>query len=202
MAQLQLLIAAAAYAQDKNVANATWAGTRGAASGGTAGVYVSGEFSGVNYFSHRVFLSWNTSAIPDDAIIDSASLTLQISGKDTTNDASMCLTGHTADSDTVLADADYNNITLNSPVEYSARSANWSTIPLNTDFVLTLNASGIAAISKTGYTKLCLRSSRDVDNSAPAARCYCGVSVATLTINYHSPNSGSPLFFRGGAAIG
>lgn len=201
MSQLQLLIAAAAYAQDKNANNAAWATARGAASGTTSGVYVGAEKSGAPYFVYRTFFSWDTSAIPDDAIIDIATLTMQISGKDTTNDFAIALAGHTAASDTVIADADFDNVTLNSPTEFTTRSANISTIPLNTDFVLTLNAAGLAAINKTGYTKLCTRSSKDVDNSTPTARSYASITVATLTIEYHLPGEGPAIFFDGGLAL-
>lgn len=81
---------------------------------------------------------------------------------------SAVLTASTQADGATLAQADYDNITLNSPTELASRItyASWNQNGYNN---FTLNAAGIAALNKTpgGYTKFCLRTSSDVDNVEP-----------------------------------
>ena len=202
----QLIISAAInptlrkYWQDRYATDNTFSTARGASTGTQSGAYVGCEKNGVPYYVFRNFTSYDTSSIPDHAIITSATLAFVNSGKDTSNDFNVCLTQSTA-GDTSLADDDFNNITLNSPTELADRTAAVSTFDASATITFTLNASGLSHISKTGYTKFCFRSSKDVDNSTPTARSYCSMGTGTFTINY--TDGGNPMFFSdGGVTLG
>lgn len=179
-----------AFFADKLATSATYSTARGATTGTTSGSFVGNEKISTTYYVYRTFTSLDTSSLPDDAVIESAIVRVTLEGKDTTNDFTIALTGHTSASDSTLADGDFDNITLNSPTEFASRSNNVSTYsnPQTHDF--TLNASGIAAISKTGYSKFCFRNSGDVDNTTPTARCYVGISNVILTVNTAEPSGG------------
>lgn len=179
-----------AFFADRMASNATYSTARGATTGAASGSFVGNEKISTTYYVYRTFTSIDTSSIPDDAVIESATLQIRLEGKDTTNDFTIVLTGHTSASDTSLADGDFDNITLNSPTEYANRTSNVSTYsnPQTHDFVL--NASGITAINKTGYSKFCFRNSGDVDNTSPTARSYVGISNVVLTVNTQEPSGG------------
>ena len=173
----------AAFYTDRTSENAIWATARSATTGTSTGRYTGAELVGGNYKIYRSFMSVSTASIPDTDTIISGTLTIAFGAKDTTNDFVVALTGHTSDSDITLADADFNNITLNSPTEYATRTNNVSTYANPENHTFTLNTNGLGAISKTGYTKFCLRSSKDVDNSTPNNRSFLALGATfTLTI--------------------
>lgn len=184
----QFTFSSPAFFADRLAQNATYSTARGATTGAASGSFVGNEKISSTYYVYRTFTSIDTSSIPDDAVIESATVRITLEGKDTTNDFTIALTGHTSASNTTLADADFDNITLNSPTEFASRSNNVSTYsnPQTHDF--TLNSSGIAAISKSGYSKFCFRNSGDVDNTTPTARCYVGISNVVLTVNTAEPS--------------
>ena len=170
--------------------DAVWATSRGAATGDSTGdaAYMGGELS-ATYDIYRYFLKFDTSSLPDTAIITSATLELYFVARDTTNDFTIATQTHTAPNET-LATADFDALTVDTPTEFSDRSANVSTLTLNVYTSFTLNAAGLAAISKTGYTLIAVRSSKDVDNATPTGRSYVQAQSDTeanppkLTINY------------------
>jgi hypothetical protein len=103
----------------------------------------------------RTFFSFDTSGIPNDATIDSATLTLR--GYDKKNEFSatwvLALYDAILNNPTLVAAGDFANagvVLLSSTIAYAA----WST---SGDNVLTLNAAGLANISKTGNTIMCVR---------------------------------------------
>lgn len=118
--------------------------------------------------TRSIFL-FDTSALPDDAIISSAVLSFYGESKSDGLSATPNINVYSANpaSDVALVGADYSTCGstpfCDTPVTY----AGWSTSGYN-DF--TLNATGIAAISKTGLTKLSLRNAAyDVGATPPAS---------------------------------
>jgi hypothetical protein len=115
--------------------------------------------TGSTHGVYRHFCSFDTSGIPDTATVDSATLTVRVSklyGATTIG-----LYSSLAASATVLVAGDFSKFgsTLYSSSDVSATG--------NISFAL--NAAGLAAISKTGYTKFCLREyTHDGLNVAPA----------------------------------
>lgn len=101
---------------------------------------------------YRLIYLFNTAALPDDAIIDGAVLSLFGSSK-TDNlgiNPSAVVVSSAPASNTVLAAGDFDSlgvVALSNVIAY----ADWSITGYN-DF--TLNAAGLALISKTGITKL------------------------------------------------
>lgn len=119
-----------------------------------------------------IFL-FNTIALPDDAVISSA--TLQVYGTHKVDSGgiapSLCLYGVTPASDTELADSDYGTF---GTTAYSdlLTYATWTEDAWNT---FTLNAAGLAAINKAGMTRFGVRDALydvadelDPDNHDPA----------------------------------
>lgn len=147
------------------------------------------------YRSFFPFLTGNTLA---GTTITAGTFTLTDTGagKSDAFTESLVLTGSTQTDPTALAQADYDNITKDSPTEFATRItfASWTTT--NT---YTLNAAGLLAINKTaaGYTKFCTRGSKDVDNSEPTdgsgfVRCYLAAQTGTsedpvLVVTYTLP---------------
>jgi len=116
---------------------------------------------------HRLVFIFDTSDLPNDCTIDSATLVIKCTAK---SDAlsftpDVAVYGATTLSDTNVVAADYQ--TVASTVFSNVIAYGDITAGQNQTF--TLNAAGLAAISKTGKTKFCLRNANcDVANSAPS----------------------------------
>lgn len=113
-----------------------------------------------DYNIRRVLLPIDTSSLPDDAIISSVALRLYGYGDSSNTDFNIVATGYTGSYPMTVNDFDDFG-----SVSYGTLSTvGWSLAGYNT---LNLNASGIAAINKTGITLLGLRSSNDISASVP-----------------------------------
>jgi len=115
---------------------------------------------------YRTFLLFDTSSIGGAATIDSA--TLAIYGNTKSNSSGWSLASNiyssSPASNTALALEDYDQVgetAFATAIAY----ADWATGGYNT---FTLNASGIAAIDKTGISKFSHRFVKDADNDAPS----------------------------------
>ncbi len=118
------------------------------------------------YYFYRAIFTFDTSALPDAAIISAA--VLSIYGTSKYDDSSWALAfglvqGISA-SNTALAASDFQANTYTTRFATDISYAGYSITGYN-DF--TLNATGKAAISKTGVSKFCLKHSADIDNVAP-----------------------------------
>lgn len=150
--------------------NATWATVRGATTGtAAAGGTNSGSdaprsilFSAV-YYIGRCFLPFDTSAIPDGDTISSATFSLYFNSFSGTESTTLEVVQTSQASNTALANGDYDNLTFTSggSISYPTATAGYKDI--------TLNATGLSWISKTGYTKLGAITGFDLNNSAPTA---------------------------------
>lgn len=116
-------------------------------------------------FIGRVFALFDTAAIPDDAIITSANLSIRGNNvADTWGTAELAVYSSNPASDTSLSTADYDQLGTTAFSDY-IDSGSFSTSGYNE---FTLNANGINAINKTGITKLGLRVVWDADDNPPA----------------------------------
>jgi hypothetical protein len=154
--------------------SATWAGCRNGgtlALGGSTGTIVTlfWQLLASVYTLYRAFLYFDTSAIPDTASVIAA--TLGVYAPNGRSRPVAFFQGTQADA---LGTTDWNAFTGS---EICSRIT-----PATSGFHdLTLNADGLAAISKTGLTKFCIREGYDVDNTAPA-------SLARSTQSFGSGN--------------
>ena len=111
----------------------------------------------------RVMMSFDTSALTASAEIDSATLTFELVGSTDNYNQSVNITAANPVGEIVVA-SDYqtvSNTRLASDYDITNLPSNGSL------FTLTLNAAGLAYISKTGYTEFALRMGADIDNSSP-----------------------------------
>jgi hypothetical protein len=114
---------------------------------------------GTTYYIDRFFLPFDTSAIPDNATITSAVLSVYV---DSTSGGARdwCLVNTTQADPTSLASGDYSKMgSTEGATRQTVSSTGWL------DF--TLNATGLSWINKQGYTLLGLRDNKDLDNVAP-----------------------------------
>lgn len=128
----------------------------------------SAKVSASDWYVYRTIYNINTAALPDTDTIDSAVFSAYGSAIEAADDAdssSAVLVGASPASDTALVDGDYDSLGTTSfgSIAISA----WSRVAYN-DF--TLNASGLAYISKTGYTNFGGRTELDRANTEPTGR--------------------------------
>lgn len=127
----------------------------------TANLYAA--FVGGVFHLTRVFLPFDTSGLDDAATIDGGVLTVRCSSIVQNNgthfDAGVVQT--TQASNTVLANADFDQC---GAVDGATEGATRVAITTTGAKVFTLNATGISWISKTGFTKLGIRTNQDLDD--------------------------------------
>ena len=112
----------------------------------------------------RSFFLFDTSAITDTDTISSATLSLYGSSKEDNGNQAVAIVASTPASNTAIVSGDHANVgstRFASDIDITAAS-----IVGYNDFAL--NASGLAAISKTGVSKFAARLSGDVDASEPS----------------------------------
>lgn len=132
----------------------------------------------------RMIFVFDTSSIPDTDTIDSAVASFYPSAAGSSaNSESVSLVEATTASNTALAVGDYDGYGT-TKLASDITMASWSTGAYK-DF--TLNGTGIALISKTGTTKLGLRTSGDVSNTAPTGANTAGVYFADQTGTTNDP---------------
>lgn len=154
--------------------NAAWATCRNAADGdatdstGATSDTIAAHLNVATYEIYRFFDKFliGTETVPVGATITDATYRKYLNAKGTVNDFNLVTSAHTAP-DTTLGTGDFDALTVNSPAEYSERSALVSTIGTGTFIEFALNVTGKAAVSPGNYFKIALRSSKDVDNSTP-----------------------------------
>lgn len=126
--------------------------------------YVGQKFGASDYFIYRGFTFFDTSAIPDGAVFTSARLSLY--GEVDASDQDFFLViqnGQPTSPHNPLLSYDY------SFGNYSGNGGSFNSSSFSTTgyINITLNATGLNWINKTGTTKLCLRSDRDIDALIP-----------------------------------
>lgn len=178
----------------------TWAAVQTATSG-TAEVNTtpSAVYSEPGFFMGRVFLPFDTSVLPDNAVITAATLRLFVSVvNDNDNDGNdfIRVVESTQASNTLIASTDFDNVNSTA----LATDIDITSISVNTFIDFTLNSTGLALINTTGFTKLALREGHDVSND-PITTGLTGISIhpadgankpqLIITYSFPSPTAGS-----------
>lgn len=189
----------------------SWASVRSQATAGTTSVtnstdtFIQGELvGGTTWAISRSVFNFDTSALTAGTTITGAVFSLYSTGSgstlEVTNPANISVVVATPASTATLASSDY-------------ASSHFGTTKLSTDYSIatfnvspgqyhdiTLNASGIAAINKTGITTLGVRPSNDFsDATAPTNRSFSNCDMADngsnppkLTVTYTTLSTLSP----------
>jgi hypothetical protein len=142
----------------------TYDAVEGTVSSSAIDLYIGQAFNPPLYTVYRGFVFFDTSAIPDGASITSASLSLY--GDVDASDQDFFLViqnGQPTNPHDPLAPYDYYH------GNYSGNGGSFNTSGFSISGYnnITLNATGRSWINKTGMTKLCLRSNRDIFNVPP-----------------------------------
>lgn len=192
--------------------NATWATVRGAtvgdanyvsdgddpATGLDAILQAGTRKSGTDYMIQRCFMLFDTSSLSDSDVILSSNLKLNVSvssSNDNDGNDYMAIVTSTPASNTALVAGDFDQLGT------TAQTNNIDLTSMGTGWVtFDLNATGLAAIAKTGVTKFGAREGHDVINEAPVADynwMIAGTSETankpTLNVLYPS-SGGSPIY--------
>lgn len=166
------------YVTYTDAGDATWATVRGAAAAngnGDADIFLSvelltGTAAGTWQMLTRSILGFATAGIPDDATITAADLKLTVTADAPLPDnlsQGLNLSTITAPaSATAIANGDYN-VTKYGSTKLCDTDRALTGMAADTQYTFTLNASGLAAISKTGVTWLALRLADDITNTEP-----------------------------------
>ena len=153
----------------------------GSVSASAMNFYVGQKFDPMGYFIYRGFTFFDTSAIPDDATI--ASATLSLYGEVDASDQDFFLiiqNGQPASPHDPLQSDDYYH------GNYSGNGGSLNTTGFSSSGCnnITLNSTGRSWINKTGMTKLCLRSSRDINSVAPTINEYVRIYTSEQGSGY------------------
>lgn len=161
----QLVVNSSAGDGSCNKDASTWAGARDVTSGGasytnTVADLVSRSNSGTSFTNARAFIPFDTSSIPDSNTIQSATLKIYITNLwQNAGSIQLCLVEGSQASTSSLTGTDYDNV---GTVELATRQT-----AVSGAITFTLNATGLALINKSGFTKFAIVTSKDRDNSAP-----------------------------------
>lgn len=129
-------------------------------------------FTGGNYILDRDYTPYDTSSLPDNAVISSSFIRYTGNAGTTDTDSFALFVVKSTQSDmTNLVTGDWTNIGSTSFGTITA--ASWNASGSND---ITLNTSGIANISLTGTSGFCAIGNRDFNNSAPT-----GVNILGFT---------------------
>lgn len=169
----------------RNSGTSSWATLRNAATGSLASstgnstqVYADNQADFVNRYIDRAIFQFDLTAVPSGATITAAVLSLYCSSFDATAGGAIGIVSGSPASSTSLATSDFGNV---GSTEYITRvNISALSFPVYKDF--TLNASGISYLQgKIGSTAaLVLRTSFDIDNSAPTANSYSSAAFSTV----------------------
>lgn len=137
----------------------------------------------------RPLLAFDTSAIPDDATADSATLAIYVSGGSAPGGLDIYLdlvTAAPADP-TSIASGDYDSF---GTTRLTASSLNVYPASGQT-YTFTLNAAGLAAINKSGYTSFFIVMANDFNNSPTSPSDLTAFLFPTRYYTYAQFNSGN-----------
>jgi len=157
------------YSRDPSYSTA-WSSTSGAIFNGAYVSWIGQNYTSDNQYEvFRSFLYFNTASIPDDATIYLAELSLWGFSDHSATDFNIVIqSGMPTYPRRPAVESDYNKN------NYSGNGGSIGTSGFSAggwNFLLPSSA-GLAWISKTGWTKFCLRSSRDISGYAPSGEEY------------------------------
>lgn len=132
--------------------------------------------AGSTYIIGHNFYPADTSALTSGVIVDSASLNYYYSPTTNVNGVGNVVVATSQASTSTLATTDFGSV---GSTDFGRKL--WSAHSSNAMNLIDLNASGLAAISLTGVTKIGIRNTRDFDDSAPTGNNYAGTRFAAYT---------------------
>jgi len=135
------------------------------------------NLSGGSYRVYRAFLKFNTSTIPLGATITAASLKLYGDADNSATDFYVRLQKWTGDTPIDLGD--YNQFDGQNYDDGAFNTANFQIGQFNT-----ITISDFNLITKAGYTKICVRSSRDITETPPTGDEYIQAYAYEEGLNY------------------
>lgn len=118
---------------------------------------------GGSYAIMRAGLFFDTSTIPDNALITEATLLIYGFGDHSDVDFEICIVSGD-DLDDPMVSADYHDLLDATTIMGSMNTQDWTTQGYNN---ITIDPSWLDEINKTGTTKFALRSDRDINSIAP-----------------------------------
>lgn len=163
------------YTTGHDQANADVVATATNDAGGTQN-----EIFGGNYLIMRMAMPFNTSSLPDSDTIDSATLSVFPQGTTRSGDGSSAtIVSYTGGTNSIAASA-YNK------TNYGVTSGGATLLSSMSSGAyrdITLNATGLSYISKTGYTAIALRDSGDISSTVPS-----GINARLNLMNANDTN--------------
>lgn len=183
---------------DSTVYNTAWTNTSGQKISGN--LYAGQLENAGDYFIERGYLIFNTSGIPDEATISNAYVRLVVYediGMEVDFNVTVQQTKPPSPHNPLIP-GDYNK--ANFPPSATFGNRNITGLTDEDWFNITINATGLADINKSGYTNWILRSDQDIRGDAPGAGVdewigFCGPGGVTptkaphLVVNYTVPSS-------------
>lgn len=173
-----------------NHSGTTWSTVRSASTGTTVvnnvqdEWLISGDKDGTTFGCSALFLAFDTSAIPDTDTISSATLFVRQTNNAGEGLRSFSVLQTSQASATALATSDYDNRGLGGSEGIDSRE---TMNTANSDHTMTLNATGIGWISKTGYSLFGITSSYEIDNTTPTVRNYTRLAHSENTTAAYRP---------------
>jgi len=141
------------------------------------GVYYVGSY----YTVSRSAVFFDTSNIPDNAVIDSAFLSLYVNDAVISSDFNVTIQGTSNRPSYPLVSGDYWMGWYSDVLGSRSTDDGFS---VDSYFNISLNSAGLGLISKTGLSRFLVRSQEDVDNVWGAASNYVSFSSREAGINY------------------
>jgi hypothetical protein len=121
------------------------------------------------YYIYRGFVFFNTSSLPSNAYLDSATLSLYEKDDYSTTDFDITIqNGQPIFPHSPMQSGDYNKNF------YSGNGGTYNTSGFHSGYN-NMSFTSLAWVAKGGMTKLCLRSSRDINGNAPTGNEYVNV---------------------------
>jgi hypothetical protein len=140
----------------------------GTVKAGSLGIRMGQSAAGSALYIYRGGLFFDTSSLPDDATITSATLSLYGSDDQSGTDFDITVVDGSVLEDPMV-NSDYGDLLPQTTGGGTFNTAGFSITGYND---IALNAAGISWISKTGTTKFGLRSSRDISATGPGGSEY------------------------------
>jgi hypothetical protein len=133
-------------------------------------------FPSPTYYIYRGFLFFNTTMLPSNAYIENASLNLyKYSDSSSTDFLITVQNGQPTYPHNPLQTGDYNKN------HYSGNGGALNTSGFTNGYnTIYLNSDGRSWLNRTGLTKLCLRSNRDINGNTPTGNEYISVHSSEL----------------------
>ena len=155
--------------------------------------------SGWKYHLYRSYIYFNTSSLPDNAILESGNLGLYGTSDYSTTDFSIVIQYNVTKARPTkpIVTADYNHVYYEGDLG-SISTSGWQSGFPYTRNIIVLNSSGLDSVNKEGISKYCLRSDRDINYNHPTGNEYVtyfngrftGTSYdPKLIINYTTPST-------------